>query len=92
MLFEYLCDSNIRKDRLKKELMGFFFASDIWESNPKLTFFAKIAPRIEVFIKFNIECTCATEPFFHRMCIMPPVIILENIFQWHTCLHILPVV
>ena len=65
-------------------------ASGIWGSNPKLTVFAKIAPKFEVFIKFNIECTPVTEPFFHRMCILPPVIILENIFLWQTRLHILP--
>ena len=56
-------------------MKGSVLASDIWGSNQKLTIFAKNSQKNEIFIKFNIECPSATEAFFHRMCILPPVII-----------------
>ena len=66
MLFEYLCDSNIQKDRLQKEWRGLFWRQIYGGLTQNWRFFPKIAPKIEVFIKSNIKCTRATEPFFHR--------------------------
>ena len=88
---EYLFDSNIKKWSAQKEMKGSVLASGTctWGSNPNLTILPKIATKIEVFVKFHIECTLATEPFLHKTCTLPPLIIWENIFLWQMCLHIL---
>ena len=90
LLYEYMCVSNKQKDRPQKEWRGLLWHQIYGGLSQNWRFLPKIAPNIAVFIKFNIECTLATRPFFYRLCILPPITIWQNIFPWQTCLHILP--
>ena len=68
----------MQKRSAPKGMNVFVLASDIIIGvKPKIDDFCQIAKKIEVFffIKFIIECTRETRPFFYRMYILLLVII-----------------